>query len=145
MKRLLLVEPDAAVSQWLRPICERVARATICSDFLAARSQLLSAPPDLLVTNLRLGEYNGLHLVLLATTDGGVGRSVVYSDRPDPFLIREAQTLGAFFERTDRLAYSLVGYVHFPLPESDRRAAHRYDRRTAFRGGRRTADVAISG
>ena len=144
-KRLLLVEPDATVSQWLRPTSERIARTTICSDFLSARSQLLSAPPDLLVTNLRLGEYNGLHLVLLATSDGGRTRSVVYSDRPDPYLIREAQTLGAFFERTERLPFALAGYVHFALPERDRREAHRYDRRSAFRGGRRGADVAMSG
>jgi len=145
MKRLLLVEPDVTVSQWLRPICERIARATICSDFLAARSQLLAAAPDILITNLRLGEYNGLHLVLLAASDRGVTRSVVHSDRPDPYLVREAQTLGAFFERTERLAYSLVGYVHFALPERDRREGYRYDRRAAFRGGRRCADVAISG
>jgi DNA-binding NtrC family response regulator len=145
MKRLLLVEPDAAVSQWLRPSVERLARATFCSDFLSARSQLLSDPPDILVTNLRLGEYNGLHLLLLASSDGGVTRSVVYSDRPDPYLIREAQTLGGFFERTERLPHALAGYVHFALPQRDRREAYRYDRRSAFRGGRRSADVAISG
>src|SRR5437763_1803605 len=55
MKHLLLVETDATVSQALRSTCERIARATICHDFLAARSQLLSAAPDILVTNLRLG------------------------------------------------------------------------------------------
>jgi hypothetical protein len=143
-KRLLLVEPDAAVSQWLKPTFDRIAKATICSDFLSARSQLLSAAPEILVTNLRLGEYNGLHLVLLATSDRGVTRSVVYSDRPDPYLIREAQTLGAFFEQTERLPYALPGYVRFALPERDRREASPYDRRSAFRGGRRGADVAIS-
>jgi DNA-binding NtrC family response regulator len=145
MKRLLLVEPDAAVSQWLRPTFERLAKTAICGDFLSARSQLLSDAPDILVTNLRLGEYNGLHLLLLATSDGGVTRSVVYSDRPDPYLIREAQTLGGFFERTERLPHALAGYVQFALPEKDRREAYRYDRRSAFRGGRRSADVAISG
>ena len=145
MKRVLLVEPDPTVGQWLRPTFERVARATICGDFLSARSQLLTDAPDVLVTNLRLGEYNGLHLVLLATSDGGATRSVVYSDRPDPYLIREAQTLGAFFERTERLPHSLVGYMQFALPEKDRREAYRYDRRSAFRGGRRCADVVLSG
>jgi DNA-binding NtrC family response regulator len=144
IKRLLLVEPDAAISQWLRPTFERIAKATICGDFLSARSQLLSAPPDILITNLRLGEYNGLHLLLLATSDRGVTRSVVYSDRPDPYLIREAQTLGGFFELTERLPYALAGYVHLALPERDRRGTSRYDRRAGFRGGRRGADVAIS-
>ena len=145
MKRLLLVEPEAGVSQSLRSVCQRVAKATFCTDFLSARSQLLSAPPDLLVTNLRLGEYNGLHLVLLATSDRTPTRSIIYSDRPDPYLIREAQALGAFFERTERLPYSLTGYVNFALPERDRRESPRYDRRALFRGGRRAADISISG
>ena len=142
MKHLLVVEPDAILGQRVRARCERIARATLCRDFLSARSQLLASAPDLLVTNLRLEEYNGLHLVLLASTEG-VTRSVVHSDRPDPFLVREAQTIGAFFERTERLLHAVVGYLDFPLPPRDRRNAERYDRRTAFRGGRRAADVAL--
>jgi hypothetical protein len=142
MKHLLVVEPDAVLGQRLQARCEQIARATVCRDFLSARSQLLASAPDLLVTNLRLEEYNGLHLVLLAASDG-VTRSVVHTDRPDPYLIREAQTIGAFFERTERLVDALVGYLNSPLPQRDRRNADRYDRRTAFRGGRRAADVAL--
>ena len=142
MKHLLVVEPDTTLGQRLQASCERLARATLCRDFLSARSQLLAGAPDLLVTNLRLEEYNGLHLVLLAAADG-VTRSVVHTDRPDPYLVREAQTIGAFFERTDRLTHSLIGYLQFPLPQRDRRDAEHYDRRTAFRGGRRSADIAL--
>jgi hypothetical protein len=142
MKRLLVVEPDAVIGQLLQSRCERIARATICRDFLSARSQLLDTVPDLLVTNLRLEEYNGLHLVLLAA-DNGVTRSIVHSNRPDPYLIREARAIGAFFERTERLLNSLIAYLQFPLPPRDRRDADPYDRRTAFRGGRRSVDVAL--
>ena len=39
----------------------------VCRDFSTARERLLNQPPDLLVTNVRLHEYNGLHLVHLAT------------------------------------------------------------------------------
>ena len=87
-------------------------------------------------------EYNGLHLVLLATSEG-VTRSLVHTDRPDPYLVREAQAIGAFFERTERLLHAVVGYLHFDLPQRDRRNSDRYDRRTAFRGGRRAADIAL--
>jgi DNA-binding NtrC family response regulator len=142
MKHLLVVEPDATLGQRLQSRCERIARATLCRDFLSARSQLLAAAPDLLVTNLRLEEYNGLHLVLLASADP-VTRSIVHTDRPDPYLIREAQAIGAFFERTERLTHSLISYLQLPLPQKDRRDADRFDRRTAFRGGRRAADVAL--
>jgi hypothetical protein len=142
MKHLLVVEPDPILGQRVLARCERIARATLCRDFLSARSQLLASMPDLLVTNLRLEEYNGLHLVLLATSEG-VTRSLVHTDRPDPYLVREAQAIGAFFERTERLLHAVVAYLHFDLPQRDRRNSDRYDRRTAFRGGRRAADIAL--
>lgn len=142
MKHLLVVEPDTILGQRLQARCERIARVTLCRDFLSARSQLLAVAPDLLVTNLRLEEYNGLHLALLAAADA-VTRSVVHTDRPDLHLIREAQTIGAFFERTERLLHALPAYLNVPLPQRDRRNAERYDRRNAFRGGRRAADVAL--
>jgi hypothetical protein len=142
MKHLLVVEPDAILGQRVLARCERIARATLCRDFLSARSQLLASTPDLLVTNLRLEEYNGLHLVLLASSEG-VTRSLVHTDRPDPYLVREAQAIGAFFERTERLLHAIVGYLGIDLPERDRRKSDRYDRRTAFRGGRRAADIAL--
>jgi hypothetical protein len=142
MKHLLVVEPDAILGQRVLAKCEGIAQATLCRDFLSARSQLLASTPDLLITNLRLEEYNGLHLVLLASSEGAT-RSLVYTDRPDPYLIREAQAIGAFFERTERLLHAVVSYLDFDLPQRDRRNSDRYDRRTAFRGGRRAADVAL--
>ena len=129
MKHLLVVEPDAILGQRVLARCERIARATLCRDFLSARSQLLASTPDLLVTNLRLEEYNGLHLVLLASSEG-VTRSLVHTDWPDPYLVREAQAIGAFFERTERLLHAVVGYLHFDLPQRDRRT------RTATTGAR---------
>ena len=143
MTRLLVVEPDTILGQRVLARCEGIARATLCRDFLSARAQLLALTPDLLVTNLRLEEYNGLHLVLLASAET-VTRSLVHTDRLDPYLVREAQAIGAFFERTERLLHAVVGYLHLNLPQRDRRSLDRYDRRTAFRGGRRSADIALS-
>jgi len=143
MTHLLVVEPDTVLGQRVLAKCEGIARATLCRDFLSARAQLLALTPDLLVTNLRLEEYNGLHLVLLASAETPT-RSLVHTDRPDPYLVREAQAIGAFFERTERLLHAVVGYLHLNLPQRDRRNMDRYDRRTAFRGGRRTADIALS-
>jgi hypothetical protein len=40
------------------------------ADFPAARARLHAQPPQLLVTALRLREYNGLHLVYLAARAG---------------------------------------------------------------------------
>ena len=141
--RVLVVEPDAAITGAIQRACAGIAEVTACSDFTGARSHLLNAPPDFLVTNLLLEEYNGLHLVLLIVDSGAPTRSLVHTDRPDLYLGREIQSLGAFFEHTDRLPYSLPAYLRATLPASDRRDPRRYDRRILSRGGRRSADVPV--
>lgn len=141
--KLLLAEPDAAFSRSLVLACGDLAQTTACRDFPCARAALVNAPPDVLVTNLRLADYNGLHLVLLAKAANRSARCVVHSDRPDPYLVREAQAAGAFFERTERLTHALAGYLRGALPAADRRNSERYDRRAVFRGGRRAADQPV--
>ena len=141
--RVLVVEPDAAITGAIQRACAGIAEVTACSDFTGARSHLLNAPPDFLVTNLLLEEYNGLHLVLLIVDSGAPTRSLVHTDRPDLYLGREIQSLGAFFEHTDRLPYSLPAYLRATLPASDRRDPRRYDSRILSRGGRRSADVPV--
>jgi hypothetical protein len=44
------------------------------TDFEAAKRQLSAQAPDVLVTALRLGAYNGLHLILRARTRGDIRR-----------------------------------------------------------------------
>jgi hypothetical protein len=138
---VLIVEPDARVGRKLRAPCVESGIATVlCRDFEGARAELQHHHTHLLVTNLRLEAYNGLHLVLLSQVSAISPRCVVHTDRPDFLLIREALTMGAFFERTERLIYSIVGYVWGPLPAEERRHPERVDRRASFRGGRRASD-----
>jgi len=142
-RRILLVDDDGATRWGLVALLEEAGYTVIAASTLhAAKQALIAEEPDLLITDIRLGAYNGLHLVLLATSEG-VTRSLVHTDRPDPYLVREAQSIGAFFERTERLLHAVVGYIHYDLPQRDRRNSDRYDRRTAFRGGRRAADIAL--
>jgi hypothetical protein len=102
---------------------------------------LIHDSPEFLVTNIRLGANNGLHLVHLAS---GATRCIVYMEPEDPFLLREAQRLGAFVEAPRRLAFSLRAYLSAELPARDRRDPLRVDRRTVARGGRRAADVRVA-
>ena len=141
--RLLIAEPDGAVRRMIHKACKQVVRATDCHDFQSARAQLTATHPDAIVTNLRLRDYNGLHLVLLAKASNRRARCIVHTSRPDPFLIREAQGIGAFFERTDRLPLALAGYLVADLPDRDRRDPECFDRRVAFRGGRRAVDQPV--
>jgi hypothetical protein len=138
---VLIVEPDARVGRKLRAPClEAGIPSVLYRDFEGARAEIQHHPPHLLVTNLRLEAYNGLHLVLLGQTSAFGPRCVVHTNRPDFLLIREALAMGAFFERTERLIYSIVGYVWGPLPAEERRQPERVDRRASFRGGRRASD-----
>lgn len=143
-ERVLLVEPDAARRARLRDTARTVADIDGDGDFLIARTHLISKPYDWLFTNIRLGAYNGLHLVHLARTSRRPIRSLVYGDGHDVWLAREAQRIGAFYESGDRVNRTLTNYLRGALPLQDRRDPGRTDRRVASRGGRRCSDSSFA-
>lgn len=136
--RVLLVDTDVSAGACLREAIGSCVDIETCTNFAAARSQLLRGNYDRLVTNLRLQSHNGLHLVHLASP---ATRSIVYTERPDISLAREIQNTCAFYECRERLAHAIVGYVQSSLPPVDRRNPSRAGRRMMFRGGRRSSDV----
>ncbi len=144
-ERVLLVEPDKSRRAHLRDVVCEVADVDVHADFVSARTHLCSKPYDWLVTDTRLGPYNGLHLVYLARASGLPIRSLVYADRNDLFLGQQAQRAGAFYEYRDRVDRSLPVYLLSVLPPLDRRSLVSPDRRAApFRGGRRCTDPSIT-
>src|SRR5262245_60010512 len=116
------------------------AHVTTARSFNEARTRLVSRSWDLLVTNLRLGAYNGLHLVYLGAMTHPDMRSIVYSSLDDA-AAGEIRAAGAFFERSGRIARALPASLHAMLPEEDRRDLVRIDRRRRRRGGRRSTDA----
>jgi len=141
MIRILLVEADDVARGILEAAAASLAQVEGHRRFETARARLLRAPFDFLVTNLRLGTYNGLHLVYLSSSGHGGPRSIVYSDEHDAGLAREVQRAGAFYEVGTRLPVTLAGYVRGTLPDQDRREPAIADRRRPFRGGRRSWDL----
>ena len=153
---MLIVDPDLPIATDLARIVEpeaanRNGRAEIslCSDFSTARARLRSSPPELLITALRLREYNGLNLVYLAASAGLATRSIVYTESNDAGMAREVRAAGAFYEVRQRLRTALPAYVaailpaqeRVILPPQDRRNVGVYDRRRDGRaGGRRAVD-----
>lgn len=135
---MFVVEPHFGRLLALRRAFETFAHAEGCGHFAGARERLLTDPPDLVVTNLRLHAYNGLHLVHLSKPPT---RAIVYMDPPDPILLSEAQRAGAFIESPVRLLGAAQSYVAASLPARDRRRVDIFDRRAAPRGGRRAADL----
>jgi CheY-like chemotaxis protein len=99
MPTVLLVDTDseecAAYAEALSEVTERVYTAP---SFPLAKSALVETRPDVLVTQVRLSEFNGIHLALW-----GRGRlpslRVVIVGQSDPNLETEARTSGFFYLR----------------------------------------------
>ena len=144
-KKVLLVEPDRHAMAALEKAWSPVSSIECCTDFQTARRRLMESAPNLLVTNLCLREFNGLHLVYLAAANQLKTRCVVYANEHDPALARETQSAGAFYERVHRLPYVPRGYAFHVLPPMDRRDPAGVERRLTFRGGRRISDAAVVG
>jgi FixJ family two-component response regulator len=67
--------------------------------------------PDVLVTDIRLGEYNGLQLVVQAGTLDRAPSVIVTSGYEDPVLAAEAARLGATFLRKPVQPSELIALI----------------------------------
>lgn len=134
------MEPDTRRLFALSAAAAHHAHVDVAENFLDARASLDAGPYDLLVTNLRLGEYNGIQLAYMVRLASASTHVLVYSDARDTASARDVQRAGALYERTDRLAVTLPAYVGVSLPPQDRRDPLRFDRRRLGRGGRRAWD-----
>jgi DNA-binding response OmpR family regulator len=95
---VLLVAPDPLVAaHTLSQLTDAGLRVTVVETFAAAREQLQSRP-DLLISEVRLGEYNGLHLALRARSSG---IPAIVLGQEDTVTAREAEKLGAVYIAAD--------------------------------------------
>jgi DNA-binding NtrC family response regulator len=139
LRHILIVDPDPQALLAAQVAVQSVAEVDTCSDFRLARASMAAMPPDLLVTNIRLERFNGLHLVYIA--GGTATRCIAYAAHHDEVLAREVLAAGAFYERADRLPRVLPSYARAILPTTDRRNLSVFDRRSLARGGRRCSDA----
>src|SRR5262245_23802938 len=110
-RQLLLVDTRSDYVNRMRESWSSLCDVRGAVDFASARAQLLAEPPDLLVTSLRLREYNGLHLLYLAAHYAPSVRTVVYSEHPDLWLLNDLQAMGAFFETSANVAVAIPAYL----------------------------------
>jgi hypothetical protein len=136
---VLLVEPNPRVAEAIEESIRPVAQVYHHLEFESARRRLGTMRFDFVVSNLRLGAFNGLHLTYAANADVPA-RSIVYTDAREPALAQDVKRAGAFYETSDRVAVTLGAYLASALPPADRRDPAMPDRRTPFRGGRRIWD-----
>jgi DNA-binding NtrC family response regulator len=140
-QHIVIVEPDVRRWQALRASVGGRATVDFHADFVSARASLDEGTPSLIFTNLRLGEYNGLHLVHVLRARQAPTRAVVYGQSDDTSLGAEARSIGAFFIPSAQLAAVLPSFIGAELPQHDRRSLACTDRRRSKRGGRRATDL----
>jgi DNA-binding NtrC family response regulator len=136
---VLLVEPNPRVADIVQEAIRPMAQVYHHPDFESARRRLGTMRFDFVVSNLRLGAFNGLHLTYAASANTPA-RCVIYTEAREPALAQDVRRAGAFYEVVDRLPVTLPAYLAGDLPPADRRDPALPDRRVPFRGGRRVWD-----
>jgi DNA-binding response OmpR family regulator len=95
-QRVLVANGNIAVQEELTDLLTLAGYHAIgVTTFEEARFLLDQAPPDLLIAHLRLGAFNGLHLVLRGRADSPDMAAIVTMDEQDQALKSEARRLGA--------------------------------------------------
>lgn len=93
---LLIVEPDYASScSMVESLAPGRYRTLTAPEFGIGMQLLHSERPQLLITVVRLGQFNGLHLVVLGRASDPRLAAIVIDDRKDSVLEREAKHAGA--------------------------------------------------
>jgi two-component system response regulator HydG len=92
---ILVVEDDGPTRRGLQALLTAAGYDVIAvHGYPEGRQALRAGRYDLLLTDLRLREFNGLHLVLM--TPPAIP-AIVLTGFPDPVIEREARRLGATF------------------------------------------------
>ena len=92
---ILLVEDDAATRKGLDALLTAAGYHVVeVAGFNEARHALVSAHPHLVLTDIRLGEFNGLQLLALSPTPIP---AIVVTGFADPVLEETARSFGAVF------------------------------------------------
>jgi DNA-binding NtrC family response regulator len=140
----LIVDVDPVQLSTIAAIVEAIGHPFVStSSFAEARRHLRERAFGVVVTNVRLGAFNGIHLAYLSRIAHSDARIFVYAHEHDRMLAAETQAAGAFYSRQQYVTFSLPAFLRASLPERDRRDIDGADRRTTFRGGRRITDITI--
>ncbi len=98
LERILIVDDEPAILDGMASALSGEAREVVaCRTFDEARQKLLAEKFDVLLTDVRLGAFNGLQLVILARDRNPEMRIVVFSGFDDSVLRSEAARARAEF------------------------------------------------
>jgi DNA-binding NtrC family response regulator len=94
----IVVEPTLADTWFIiSGLANSGFHITVAESFLEAKMLIDKEPPALLITDVRLHEYNGLHLVLRGKAARPDMAAIVVTTVPDPVIQAEAERMNATF------------------------------------------------
>jgi len=97
-RRAVVVDDDAGLLRLIRAWLEAMAFEVETFDqFEPAKQRIGGATVDVLVTDVRLGAFNGLQLVVMTKASHPDVIAIVLTGFDDPVLRREALDAGAVF------------------------------------------------
>jgi DNA-binding NtrC family response regulator len=95
-QRVLIVDDDVSLLDAMdRALRDAGLDVTACSSFEDARLALRGRSFDALITDVRLGAFNGLQLAVMARDLHPHIRMIVFSGFDDPVLRADAEQIGA--------------------------------------------------
>jgi DNA-binding NtrC family response regulator len=109
----------------------------VVTDFDDAKNRVTTEPPDVLVTDVRLGPFNGLHLVFAAKAVKPALAAIVVGAAEDLPLSDEAERAGATFLLDPPSALDLssaIQRMRYPRGFDGVERRRTADRRQAFAG-----------
>lgn len=96
--RVLIVDDDQYLLRTLVRLVERAGyHVESCTGYHSAKTLLTNHPPDVLIADVRLGEFNGLQLVARAKLARPETAAIVLTGFDDPVMRDQACSLGATY------------------------------------------------
>jgi DNA-binding NtrC family response regulator len=97
-RSILIVDDDVTLLEAMsRAFGETGEYVTACASFEEARQALRQRTFDALITDVRLGAFNGLQLAVMARDLHPDIRLIVFSGFDDPVLRADAEQIGAVY------------------------------------------------
>jgi DNA-binding response OmpR family regulator len=126
---VLAVNANQAELSATKDILESSGYLVVCaSDYGEAKQRLALSPPDLLITAVKLGAYNGLQLVIRASANPKMP-AIVIGESGDTALKNEAEKLRAVYVPQPVERDSLIALVEQLLVRMAEKAASSAERR----------------
>jgi len=124
-KHVLIVEDDEPTLRLMtRAVSAAGHRVTSFGDFEGAKKYLEATEPDVLVTDVRLGAFNGLQLVVIGRLEHPRMNAVVLTGFDDAVLREQASNAGASYLVKPVQLRRLVAAINEPTRPDARPTAH---------------------